>query len=51
MKADDRNEPFQVLDRAFDDLDGWRWLPTSYLTFALLADPEGHVIGLSKGAV
>jgi predicted enzyme related to lactoylglutathione lyase len=26
-------------------------LPQFHLTFALLADPEGHVIGLSKGAV
>ena len=26
-------------------------LPEFGLTFALLADPEGHVIGLSKGAV
>jgi predicted enzyme related to lactoylglutathione lyase len=26
-------------------------LPQFHLTFALMADPEGHVIGLSKGAV
>lgn len=26
-------------------------LPQFHLTFALMADPEGHLIGLSKGAV
>jgi predicted enzyme related to lactoylglutathione lyase len=26
-------------------------LPQFHLTFAMFADPEGHVIGLSKGAV
>ena len=26
-------------------------LPQFGLTFAMFADPEGHVIGLSKGAV
>jgi predicted enzyme related to lactoylglutathione lyase len=25
-------------------------IPSYHLTFALMADPEGHVIGLSKGA-
>jgi hypothetical protein len=26
-------------------------LPQFNLTFAMFADPEGHIVGLSKGAV
>ncbi len=26
-------------------------IPTANLSFAMLTDPEGHLIGLSKGAI